>query len=144
MRLAKEGAAVVVADIADGAETLALIEAAGGVGCALRCDQIVPEQVERLRDEASRRFGPAGILVHCAGIYPTQPFEEIGFADWRKVMSVNLDSIFHLTQAFLPHMTASGRIVCIASTTFRPSSPLAERPSRCSHATRPNRHRRRR
>lgn len=120
VRLAKEGAAVVVADIADGAETLALIEAAGGVGCAFQCDQTVPEQVERLRDDVTGRFGPADILVHCAGIYPTQAFTEISFADWRKVMSVNLDSVFHLTHAFLPQMTARGwgRIVCIASTTF--------------------------
>lgn len=65
------------------------------------------------------------MLVHNAGIYPMRHFEEITFEEWRKVMSVNLDSIFLLTQAVLPHMREQGwgRIVGIASGMFHAGAP---------------------
>ena len=67
-----------------------------------------------------RRFGRCDILVNNAGIYPLQPFEEVSFADWRKVLSVNLDGAFLTASAFVPGMKQRGwgRIVNLASNTF--------------------------
>lgn len=119
-RLAAEGAKVAIADRADGSATVEAVRAAGGEAIAVRCDQTSPEDVARLAETVTRAFGTTDILVHNAGIYPPQLFEDITFEDWRRVLSVNLDSVFHLVKAVLPGMKARGwgRIVCMSSATF--------------------------
>jgi len=119
-RLAAEGAAVMIADIADGNATVDLIAEAGGKAAAVRCDQTSAGDVQRMAAAAEEAFGGVDILVHNAGIYPPQLFEEMAFEDWRRVLSVNLDSVFHLVKAVLPGMKAKGwgRIVTMSSTTF--------------------------
>lgn len=120
LRLAREGASVVIADIADAQETLDLIKADGGLAVAVKCDQTSRSDIEVLKTSVNEAFGPADILVHCAGIYPMQPLEQIGFGDWQRVMSINVDSAYHLAKAFLPEMKSRrwGRIVCVASAAF--------------------------
>jgi NAD(P)-dependent dehydrogenase (short-subunit alcohol dehydrogenase family) len=70
--------------------------------------------------EVEKTFGRCDILVNNAGIFQLQPFDEITFADWRRVLSVNLDSAFLTCSAFAPGMKRRGwgRIVNMASTTF--------------------------
>src|ERR1700712_1228391 len=101
-RLAADGANIVIGDIADGAETIGLVEAAGAEGIAVRCDVSDPEDMAALAAAARERFGAVDILVHNAGIYPISEFKDMSFEDWRKVMSVNLDSMFHACHEFLP------------------------------------------
>ncbi len=124
-RLAADGAKVVIADVSDGAETVALVEAAGSEAIAVRCDVSSAEDVAALAAAAKDRFGSVDILVHNAGIYPIVPFAEMSFEQWRQVMSVNLDSMYHVCHEFLPGMQERGwgRIVCIASTTFHAGTP---------------------
>jgi (S)-1-phenylethanol dehydrogenase len=106
-RLAAQGAKVVVADIADGAETVGAIKKSGGSAVAVRCDQTSEADVNKLRDTVERELGGCDILVHCAGIYPTAAID-------------NLDSVFLLVKAFLPGMKERGwgRIISVSSTTF--------------------------
>lgn len=120
VRLVKEGASVMIADIADAQETLDLIKAEGGLAAAVKCDQTSRSDIEILKSSVTEAFGAADILVHCAGIYPMQPLEQIGFEDWQRVMSINVDSAYHLAKAFLPEMKSRGwgRIVCVASAAF--------------------------
>ena len=124
-RLAQDGAKVVVGDIADGAETVGLIEAAGSEGLAVKCDVASAEDMAALAAAARDRFGAVDILIHNAGIYPICPFDQMTFEDWRKVLSVNLDSMFHACHEFLPGMRERGwgRVLCIASTTFHDGTP---------------------
>jgi NAD(P)-dependent dehydrogenase (short-subunit alcohol dehydrogenase family) len=124
-RLAEDGAKVVVADIADGAETVGLVEAAGSEALAVECDVSSAEAVAAAAAAAKERFGTVDILVHNAGIYPIVPFTEMTFEQWRKVMSVNLDSMYHACHELLPGMLEQGwgRILCIASTTFHAGTP---------------------
>jgi NAD(P)-dependent dehydrogenase (short-subunit alcohol dehydrogenase family) len=119
-RLAKDGANVVVADIADGSETVGLIEAAGAQGLAVECDVSSAEAVAAAAAAAAAEFGTVDILVHNAGIYPITEFKDMDFAEWRKVLSVNLDSVFHLCHELLPPMREQsyGRVVIISSNTF--------------------------
>jgi NAD(P)-dependent dehydrogenase (short-subunit alcohol dehydrogenase family) len=119
-RLAADGANVVVADIADGSETVGLIEAAGATGLAVECDVSDGEAVAAAAAAAAERFGTVDILVHNAAIYPITMFADMTFEEWRKVLSVNLDSVFHLCHELLPPMREQhwGRVVCIASNTF--------------------------
>jgi NAD(P)-dependent dehydrogenase (short-subunit alcohol dehydrogenase family) len=119
-RLAEDGARVVIADIADGAETVSLVEAAGSEALAVECDVSSGEDVAALAVAAGDRFGTVDILVHNAGIYPIQEFADMTFEQWRKVLSVNLDSAFHLCHELLPAMREQqwGRVILIASNTF--------------------------
>ena len=54
------------------------------------------------------------------GVYPYDPFPEIDLALWRKVLSINLDSVFIVSSAFVPAMRTQGwgRVVNMASNTF--------------------------
>lgn len=119
-RLAEDGANVVIADIADGAETVGLVEAAGGEAIAVECDVSSGEAVAAAAAAAQERFGTVDILLHNAGIYPICEFKDMSFEDWRKVLSVNLDSAFHLCHELLPGMREQqwGRVILVASNTF--------------------------
>ncbi|MEU6658689.1 SDR family oxidoreductase [Streptomyces sp. NPDC046821] len=120
LRLAQDGHAVVIADLGPADETEKLVREAGGEVLSVETDVADAESVARLASAVAKRFGRADILVHNAGIYPVVPFEETDWPTWRKVMGVNLDSVYHLTRAFLPWMKANGwgRIVFVASTAF--------------------------
>jgi NAD(P)-dependent dehydrogenase (short-subunit alcohol dehydrogenase family) len=58
-RLAAQGAKVVVADIADDAETVGAIKKTGGSAIAVRCDQTSEADVNKLRDAVERELGAA-------------------------------------------------------------------------------------
>jgi len=123
-RLAADGAHVVLADVGDAAETESLITQDGRRAAAFTCDVSEPESVAEMGSRVAE-LGGADILVHNAGIYPMKSADDITFQEWRRVMSVNLDSLFLLSQAFLPHMRAQkwGRIVGIASGMFHAGAP---------------------
>src|SRR5690242_724954 len=77
IRLAQEGARVVIAD-RDGADkTLDLIAGTGGKAVAVGCDVSDPASVARLKDEVEARGERCDILVNNVGIYPMQLFDEI-------------------------------------------------------------------
>ncbi|MFJ8027756.1 SDR family NAD(P)-dependent oxidoreductase [Streptomyces sp. NPDC096311] len=116
-RLADEGAAVAILDLADAADVVHGIEEAGGKAIALTCDLTDPTAVGAARDEVTERLGTAQILVNNAGVYPHQAFDSLTFEDWRRVFSLNTDALFHTCQAFLPGMRAGGwgRIVNVTS-----------------------------
>jgi NAD(P)-dependent dehydrogenase (short-subunit alcohol dehydrogenase family) len=125
LRLAQDGRDVVIADLGPADETEQMVRTAGATALAVRTDVSDPDSVAGLAASVTEQFGGADILVHNAGIYPLAPFEETTFETWRKVMSVNLDSAFHLTQAFLSAMRERGwgRVVLIASTSFHTGPP---------------------
>ncbi|WP_213451275.1 SDR family NAD(P)-dependent oxidoreductase [Rhizomonospora bruguierae] len=116
-RLAAEGATVVVADIGPTAETVKLIENEGGRAVGSHADVADPDSVAALVRAATELDGHVDILVNNAAIYPVQPFEDITFEQWRRMMSINLDGVFLTCQGFLPGMKEQrwGRIVNIAS-----------------------------
>jgi NAD(P)-dependent dehydrogenase (short-subunit alcohol dehydrogenase family) len=117
LRLAGEGATVAILDRADGADVVAQMEADGGKGLAVRVDLTDPAAVGAARDEVDVAVGRAHILINNAGVYPNQPFEALTVDDWRSIFAVNVDTMFHATQAFLPGMKEHGwgRIVNMTS-----------------------------
>ena len=119
-RLAEDGVHIAVADLEAGEETASLVRAAGREALAVRCDVSSPESVAGVAREVERAFGRCDILVNNAGIYPSRPFDELTYAEWRRVLSVNLDSMFLMAKAFVPGMKARGwgRVVNLASNTF--------------------------
>jgi len=118
LSLARRGAKVIVADITDKRfEVAKEIEATGSHASAVKCDVSDREDVERMVEQAVKKFGTIHILVNNAGIYPSKPFAEITEPDWDRVLDVNLKGVFCCTKAALPKMMEQryGKIVTIAS-----------------------------
>lgn len=124
-RLASDGARIVVADLDDAAETLQLVDEAGSTGVGFTCDVASPDSVAELGRRVRDEIGSVDILVNNAGIYPVTPFAEMTFDDWRRVMSINLDSMFLTCHEFVPDMRERGwgRVVCLTSTSFYAGTP---------------------
>jgi 3-oxoacyl-[acyl-carrier protein] reductase len=114
--LAQEGAHVVVGDLdADGASRVA---AELGSHClGVEVDVSDPESCERLVLQATSTFGSLDVLVTCAGIFHSTPFDRITPEEWDRVNTVNLRGTFLACQAAVRVMLEQGhgRIVTIAS-----------------------------
>jgi pyridoxal 4-dehydrogenase len=121
-KLRDEGASVIVAD--KNSETAAKTAAEIG-GTAHVTDVSDPDQVSALVAAAVDQFGKIDILVNDAAIVPFVPWEDLDFAEWRRVMSVNIDGVFLMCKAVYPHMKAAGygRIVNIASNVVTAGTP---------------------
>jgi NAD(P)-dependent dehydrogenase (short-subunit alcohol dehydrogenase family) len=119
-RLAEDGVHIAIADIADGGATAKLVEAAGRQALACKCDVTSQESVAAMAAAVQQKFGRCDILINCAGIFPQQSFDDMKFEDWRRVLSINLDSAFLASAAFVPGMKQRGwgRIVNMASSTL--------------------------
>src|SRR6185437_2512276 len=116
-RLASDGVNIAIVDLGDGAETVKLVQAAGRDAIAVKCDVASEASVAAMAKQVSAKFGHVDIVVNCAGIFPQKDFPEMTFADWRQVLSINLDGTFLVTAAFVPAMRARkwGRVVNMAS-----------------------------
>ena len=75
------------------------------------------EQIDAALTQVRERFGPITILVNSAGLDGHKRFHNLTFEAWSKIIDVNLNGTFHMTQAVLPDMMAAGwgRIVNISS-----------------------------
>jgi len=110
---AEEGARVVVADI-DGkaaAETVALIEKAGGQGLAVTGDVALEADVKRMVEETVRRFGALHVLYNNAGVLWKDRDRSVLETDdkWLdRVMAINLKSVFWVTKYGIPHLRTAG------------------------------------
>lgn len=111
MRLAEEGASVVLADIDDeaGAETEAQLEDAGGEATYLNVDVTEPDDVEAMVEAATDRYGGLDIAVNNAGIItPMVNIDELEPHHWERVQAINLTGVYHCLRYQLPAMTSDG------------------------------------
>jgi 3-oxoacyl-[acyl-carrier protein] reductase len=101
----------------DAEETCLIIEANGGKAFPIRADVSRAKKVEAMIAEISSRSGDVSILVNNAGLLTSRSLEEITEADWDETLTVNLKSVFLVTQAVLPAMRKAGwgRIINISS-----------------------------
>lgn len=63
--------------------------------------------IDGIAQEVRNRTRALDILVNNAGVTWGAELGEFPYAAWRKVMSVNVDGLFHLTQTLLPELRAS-------------------------------------
>jgi NAD(P)-dependent dehydrogenase (short-subunit alcohol dehydrogenase family) len=122
--LAREGARVMIADIADGSGLAAEIARTCGASSVTSATVDVSDEasVTELVGTTIARFGRIDILVNNAALFAPlqeQPFAEIDVALWDRVMAVNVRGIFLMAKHVAPHMIAQryGKIINIGSGT---------------------------
>ncbi len=119
LALAREGAAVVAADIAPAAAEDAAVEAtrAGGRAAAATTDVSKEEDVKRMVTAAVDRFGRLDLLVNCAGNLPAgKPVVDLAEAEWRSLLDVHLTGTFLCCRASMERIAeAGGSIVNLSS-----------------------------
>ncbi len=106
LRLAREGAAVVVAEYnpATAATTTAEIEALGQPALAYPIDIADTAAVRQMVAEVTARFGRIDILVNNAGLVQTKPMLELTEEDWDRLVRVNQRGFFFCLQAVANQM----------------------------------------
>ncbi len=82
--------------------------------------------VDAAIDEIHAELGPVTVLVNAAGLDRFKKFLDLSFDEWQKVVDVNLNGVFHCTQAVLPDMIEArwGRIVNISSSSTHSGQPF--------------------
>lgn len=121
IRLAQEGARIVVEDRLDNAmaeQTLDAVRTAGSDGCVIAGDVGSAADDRAVIAQAVKAMGRIDVLVNNAGVERRAAFLDVTEADYDLVMNVNLKGAFFLTQAFVQHLRDTkrgGRIVNVSS-----------------------------
>jgi len=124
-RLAAQGVRIAAADIS-AEKTAARMAELAGYGVEIRSyamDVVNREDVFAVVKQVIADFGKIDIAVLNAGIWEhrdvigRQRFEEMPYVEWKRLIEIDIDGMFHCSQAILPHMQANGygRIVNTAS-----------------------------
>ncbi len=109
-RFAAEGAHVIVTDMnGEGAEAMARqIRGEGGSARAVASDISNAEGCRAIIDDVIAHEGRIDVLCNNAGINRRGNLLSLTPEDWRLSFAVNIDAMFHLCQAVLPHMIEAG------------------------------------
>ena len=119
-RFAKEGYAVGVNYCKSSAQAEDLVrelEAMGVTAKAYQADVSDRTQVDRMVADFLKDFGSMDVLVCNAGIARQELFTDVTLDQWRQMLGINLDGVFHCCQAALPDMIRrkEGRIITLSS-----------------------------
>ena len=115
---ASRGMKVIGADVEEPklADTIDEIVRRGGEAHGVPTDVSVPEQIERLADEAWSRYGGVNLLCNNAGVFSGGLMWERTLADWEWVMGVNLYGLVNAVRTFVPRLLADGGPAHIVNT----------------------------
>ncbi|MGK0716712.1 SDR family NAD(P)-dependent oxidoreductase [Leucobacter sp. W1153] len=110
LRLASEGAKMLVTDVNldAAAETVTLIEAAGGIALAAQVDVRNIEQIAAAGQQAVDAWGGIHLLINNAGVVTTHSTETMTEEAWDFVTDINLKGQFFVAQQVSKHIAASG------------------------------------
>lgn len=117
LRFAGQGAVLALADVnTEGLEeTRALLPANTQVSVHT-VDISQPENCEAFITSVVQQHGRLDVLANVAGVLDWSPLGDFTIERWNRLISVNLTSVFFLSQAAVPHLKASqGNIVNVAS-----------------------------
>lgn len=128
MKLASDGARIVVNDVNDEAadRTVAQVTDAGGEAVAITGDVTSSSDVKQMVDGALEKFGSVDILVNNAGVLRPTKVIDIEEDEWDWVIGVNLKGTYLCSRAVLPAMQKAGwgRIVNFSSTAGKSVSTI--------------------
>ena len=117
---AKEGANLVLnylsEEHSDAEETKRLAEEAGAQVVLAPGDISEPGTSDMIVKTALDTFNQIDILVNNAAVqYPVEHFVDLTHEQWRKTFAINLDGIFYLSKAVVPHMKPGSSIISTTS-----------------------------
>lgn len=94
---------------------------------AIQADLCCEKSIQTIVKKVQEVFSTIDILVNNAGVMQTKPFLEITADDWDRVLTINLKSVFLLSQAIVPEMMRQneGSIINMSSIAGRSGRPLA-------------------
>ncbi|MEC9357802.1 MAG: SDR family oxidoreductase [Pseudomonadota bacterium] len=104
LRLARDGARLVITSRSDTESAVAAIEEAGGRALGLTLDMDDPQQIDRAVAQTADHFGGIDALVHNASQIHLGPLERISSRALEVMLAVNTHGPLHLTRAALPHL----------------------------------------
>jgi NAD(P)-dependent dehydrogenase (short-subunit alcohol dehydrogenase family) len=108
LRLATDGADIIIIDQLDASETKAAVEKLGRSCHAFECDLTDPEQIEATVQAILAACGHVDILVNNAGGGSVIAFEDIDHERFRRTLALNAEAPFVLCKAFVPGMKQAG------------------------------------
>ncbi|MBR5218767.1 MAG: 3-oxoacyl-ACP reductase FabG [Clostridia bacterium] len=117
LKLAEEGAKVVIADMAAADDVVAEITAAGGVASSFCVNVAKQEEVQALVKFAVDTYGTLDIMVNNAGINRDGMLHKMSVDNWNLVIDVDLTGTFYGTQEAIKIMRDKGygRVINISS-----------------------------
>ena len=116
VRLAEEGAAVVLADVRPADDVAARIASAGGRATAVVADVARADDWARIAATARDTFGPVGVLVSNAYTVEVTAAGEMTPASWERQIAVNLTGTFLGVRTLLVDLLADdGSVVVVSS-----------------------------
>ena len=126
---AREGAKVVIADLALDAATATANEIvkAGGTAMAVAMNVTDEAQVDKGVAEAVAAYGGLDVLISNAGIQIISPLVDLSYDNWKKMLAIHLDGAFLTTRAGMRAMIAAGRggsVIYMGSVHSHEASPL--------------------
>ncbi|ATA23732.1 3-oxoacyl-ACP reductase [Brenneria goodwinii] len=107
------------------AETVGLIEQAGGRARAWVLDLTRPETFDEVLTDIRRTLGPVGILVNNSGGPAPSAASGVALARWQQEFTAMAGSLIHLTDCVLPDMRAAGWGRIITSSSSGVVTPIA-------------------
>ncbi len=111
LAFAREGASVVVADVAEqgNQETARMIEAAGGRALTVRCDVTRVEDMKRALDRTIETFGGLDAAFNNAGVEQgLTATADVTEAEWDRIIGINLGGVFLCMKYEIPLMLKHG------------------------------------
>jgi len=109
LMFARQGARVVGCDL-DAPAAQATLEAAEGLELSSLhpCDLTRPDEVARLIEWVLSLHGRLDVVVNAAASAVFKPIEELSFAEWKRTLEAELDTVFLVCKAAWPHLKKSG------------------------------------
>jgi short-subunit dehydrogenase len=134
--LAREGAALVLVARNETPlrETAAEVESLGGRALVAAGDVAIPEQMQRVADQAAAHFGRIDTWVNGASVATYGTVEQTTIDEMRRIIEVNLLGVIYGTKAALPFLRQTGgTLITISSVTGVRAVPLLSAYSAAKH-----------
>lgn len=126
LRLAADGARIVVGFLRDedaAAETVRLVDEAGGTAFAVQADVRHPADLQRLAEATSAHLGGLDLLVHGAAMGALKPMDTLRTGQWDLSLETSLRPFWLLTKHCLPLLREGASVIGLSSLGSRRFTP---------------------
>lgn len=110
-RFGREGARLVIADLAEPIGVLRRLERRDVAYRFVECDVTRDADVQSVVETANDAFGWIDILVNNAGVGPIGDFSTLADEDWQRAYEINVLGLARVTRTALPHLSSPGGVI---------------------------------